>query len=752
MSSVFQQQRSECFDVVVVGGGLAGLCAALAAARQGAKTAIVQNRPVFGGNASSEIRVPPMGAGYHSPHGAESGLIHELILEDRARNHDPMDTGKANGVWDLVLYGAVRREPQLTHFLNTNVTDVLVDSGRIKAVVGNQLGSEIRWEITGKMFVDASGDGAVGAPAGVPSRIGQEARDEYGESMAPPEPWTHTLGSSLHFRARDVGRPVSFEPPDWAHLYEDEHSLRHRTHGKFDSGYWWIELGWPYDTITQNETLRDELAAHVLGVWDHIKNHCPALRDKVRNYALDWIGMVPGKRESRRFVGAHVLTQPEIQARELFPDRVGYGGWIIDDHTKEGIQDPDKKPSYHAETVEDFLVAPYSVPLRSLHVAEPTNLFLAGRLMSASRVVFNSLRVMQTLAALGQASGTAAAFCARSDTRPADLSDSDLAKIQQLLLKDDAYIPRLRNQDPADLARSAAVTASSAAPFACTAAEDGAPLDHALAQLVPVGPDGIERVAVFAENANAEATPLTAKWVAAEDLWDVAALERAGAAPDVAAEVLTAEIPANHAGWIEFAVTARPTPGRLYWLIVEARPGVTWRYSEEVLAGCSAATVVAGRWWFAPGSYTNWRTLTVRIAPDPGAYAAANVISGTSRPETWPNLWLSDPAQPLPQYVELELDEPHRIACVHLTFDTNLSRTNRAMPPLFQAPECVRDYQILAETAGGGWQSVARVRGNYQRKRVHRFAPVDTDRIRVLLEATNGAPNARIYEVRVYGE
>ena len=291
--------------------------------------------------------------------------------------------------WDLLLYDAVRREPNLTALLNTHVQAVHLADGRLRAVTGVQMGSERVWEVEARYFVDASGDGVVGAGAGVPSRIGQEARSEYGESLAPDEPWQWTLGSSLFFRSRDCGRPVPFTPPPWAASYPDEASLRGRHHGAFEGGYWWIEVGDPFDTIRDNEAIRDELLRHVLGVWDHLKNHCEH-REKAANHDLEWIGMLPAKRESRRFLGARVLTQNDLQARRLFEDRVAYGGWIIDDHTRGGILASDRDPSFDGTGYAPFYVAPYSIPLGSLYAREVPNLFLAGRVMSASRLAFNS--------------------------------------------------------------------------------------------------------------------------------------------------------------------------------------------------------------------------------------------------------------------------------------------------------------------------------------------------------------------------
>jgi len=739
----FLTERHDSFAVVVIGGGLAGLCAAVAAARTGARTALVHNRSVLGGNASSEIRVPPSGAGYHTPFAMETGIIYELVLADRARNHDRVGTGMANSLWDLTLYEAARAEPNLTLLLNTHVQETEVQDGRLAAVVGCQLNTEIRWRIAGDMFVDATGDGVVGAAAGCRYRVGQESREEYGETFAPDQPWTHTLGNSLHFRARDTGQSADFTPPAWAERFEE--CMPYRPHTYFEGGYWWIELGWPRNTTRDGEELRDELLAHVLGVWDHIKNHCPKTRETARNWAIDWIGTVPGRRGSRRFVGAHVITQRDIDAGGVFPDTVGFGGWEIDDHTKEGMRELAKKPSFDGVNHWLYFVRPFGVPLRSLYAQELPNLFFAGRCMSASRLAFNSLRVMLTLGALGEAAGMAAALCVKGDVAPADLSTAQIQALQQRLLRNDVFLPGVANQDADDLARTAAATASSEAPFDSVPDETGLGMPDPLAQLIPVGSAGLATTQVYLESPAAEPRTVKAVLCPATHVWDLPPLER-----DESVAGCTVEVPAGVTGWLALDWDLPDLPAGLYWLRLESVPDIVWRYTTETIPGCPAARFTNERWWFTPGPFGRWRTFAVRIAPDPAAYGAANVLTGVARPGEATNLWRSAPAAGLPASLELDLGAEREVAGAHLTFDTDLSRVNRQMPAFFCAPECVRDYEIQA-WIDGGWQTLASVCGNVQRKRIHPLAPTRTQRLRLVALATHGVPEARLYEVRVYG-
>lgn len=441
---------------------MAGVCAAIAAARHGCRTALVQDRPVLGGNSSSEIRMHICGADCKNDGTArrETGILEELRLENLVRNPQ-----NSPSVWDLLLYEWVRREPGLDLYLNSLALEPLpVNAGRIEAVRVRQLASEREFVLHGRFFADCSGDGQIAAQAGADFRRGREAAGEYGESLAGAAADKCSLGSSLMFMARDMGRPMPFIKPDWVHTFPTDESLAHRGHGQYRLGYWWIEWGGLLDTIADNEAIRDELLKIALGVWDHIKNHG---EHGAEHWALEWMGFLPGKRESRRFLGDYVLCQPDLEKGRIFPDAVAYGGWPIDTHPVEGFRSSEK-PSRHIP------VPLYSIPLRCLYSRNIENLFFAGRNISASHLAFASTRVMSTCAVMGQAVGTAAAVCSRHGWLPRQAAAEGITEIQQRLLADDCYIPGQVNSDAGDLARKAKVTAGgSAAGHGAEAVLDG---------------------------------------------------------------------------------------------------------------------------------------------------------------------------------------------------------------------------------------------------------------------------------------
>ena len=725
-------------DVCVLGGGLSGLCAALAAAREGVRTVLVQDRPVLGGNASTEMRIPPSGAGHFNPWANETGIIEELLSDERAHCQDRGDTGMVNAQWDIILYDKVRREENLQLFLNTHALGVNMDGPRIRSVVGVQMGSEKVWEFEAELFIECTGDGSIGAAAGVPVRVGQESKSEYGESLAPDEPWDWFLGSSLMFRARDVGRPVEFTPPPWAEVYEGEDALYLRSHKTIDSGYWWIEVGFPWDPIRDNERIRDELMRHVLGVWDHVKNRC-STKERARNYVLDWIGMLPAKRESRRFVGAHVMTQPEVQARTLYPDRIAYGGWIIDDHIKGGILNRDEGPNPHGHlSLTPYLVPPYSVTLRSLYAPQVENLLFAGRLLSASRLVFNSLRVMRSLAVIGQAAGTAAARCVEAGRRPAELASEHVSAIQQSLLRQDCYIPCIRNEDPADVARLATVTASSASALVVEPVDDGMSLGSELAQVLPLSarPD---RVRLHVRNDSEAPRHLSGTLHRAVDIWDLFAFASDGVAR------IECTVPGNFCGVTEAGVEGDLEVPGLYWLRLDPAEDVTWLRAKP-LPGMTSAQKRNDGWALTRVA------LAADVLPLSRPFEPANMVNGVSRPEAWPNVWLS--AQGLPQSCTLTLREPTALGTIQITWGLNLSRTWHQVPGFFRAPEVARDYRVTVQLADGSSAAWAEVQGNYQRRCIHEtpesLCDKDVGAIRIDIAATNGASCVELAEVRAY--
>lgn len=495
------------YDFLVVGGGFTGLCAAIAAARGGARTALVHDRPVLGGNGSSEIRMHICGAsaGMRKPELSEGGIIHELQLTNKSLN----DSYNFS-IWDAVLFDAAKKEKNLTLYLNTTLHDATVEDGVVKEIECYQLTTEKHLLLSADFFADCTGNGTLCVFADAEFRTGSEGHDAFGEPHAPEVANNKRMGNTLLFKAADRGHPVPFTPPvEVMHFTEEQ--LKFRKHAPQlppeilantteeerrtmysgyaqDYGYWWIEIcGEKEDIIDEYEEIRDQLVSAIYGVWNHIKNEGEHGAD---NFELVWVGMLPGIRESRRIECDYMLTENDLWANRRFEDAVAYGGWDVDNH--RGLFAFDQTP---AEVYT--MPGSYDIPYRSYCVKGFKNLFVGGRCMGASKLAMSSIRVMGTCAIGGQAIGTAAAqLCADGAN---DLREVDIKRLQEQLLRDDCYLPERYNTDKGDLARTAKITASSSA-------EGYAPADVV---------NGISRAMDGAENAwhSALMTEDTPEWL-----------------------------------------------------------------------------------------------------------------------------------------------------------------------------------------------------------------------------------------------
>ena len=433
---------------------------------------------MFGGNASSEIRMHVVGASAHGAKKnlAETGILLEILLENKRRN-----PYAAFPVFDSVIWEKVRFQENLDSYLNTNMDEVVMDGDRVKEIICHQNTTETEYIFEAYIFVDATGHGTLATMAGASGRMGSECRAEFDEPSAPEQPNDTTMGNTVMFSAIDRGEQVKFIKPEWAYTFSED-DLKYREHGNsvgshadgghlvefeegsgrlphfsnVDSGYWWIELGGQYDDIIRDgEVIRDELLKCVYGVWDHLKN----VGDHgVENLDLDWVGIVPGYRESRRIEGDYLLTENDVRANRVFADAVAYGGWQMDEHVRCGIMDFDRQPS----RILNFDGC-YTIPYRCFYAKDVDNVMLAGRDISTTKMAFGSTRVMGTCAVGGQAAGTAAAIAVKYGCTPREVG-GHIDELQQTLLRDDCYIPGFRNQDKADKARTASVAASGHTP------------------------------------------------------------------------------------------------------------------------------------------------------------------------------------------------------------------------------------------------------------------------------------------------
>jgi hypothetical protein len=751
-------------DVVVVGGGMTGTAAALAAARLGADVALVNDRPVLGGNASSEVRVWVNGAtgGANNRYARESGVMEELLLR---KKYEGLRAGA--DVWDAVLIDTARDQEGLSLYLNTLVTDVETDGDRITAATGHQHMSERSFRFEAPLFVDATGDAVLAAQAGAEWVMGREATDEFGEAVAPDTADDRTLGSSIMFSTRERDEPVEYEPPGFARNFREdppEIVAQRTTPEQTEECYWWIEYGGSeeLDPIADNEAIRDELWAIVYGVWDYIKNGDRFPDEQVATLDLEWVGKIPGKRESRRVRGEYVVTESDIVDQRRFDDAVGHGGWSIDLHPPAGIYDDQGRGSehWHAD-------GPYSFPYRSLIARDVENVFVPGRHMSATHVAFGSLRVQMTLATAGQAAGTAAALCRRRGLAPSELATEGVEALQQTLLREDQWIIGERNRDPTDHAREATVTASSEQPAALTDPETTVDLADV---------EGDDLGLHLACEGRVAAVELFLEGVDGPVDLEVAIHAESRPENTIPGERLataTVTVP-DEPGWVEVPVGVDVDGGQGLFLVFADPDGVRVHARERELTGVMALPHQdnpggddhdlpdRAEHWGISGTHATTPTGWVpcfRFRPEQPGYTADAVTDGYARPYGLARSWLSTPfgsgnVADDPEWIELAWEKARSLEAVQLAWNTRLNDWfnvyGHGHTGARAEPETVRDYRIEYRD-GDEWRTLVAVSDNYQRFRRHAFDPVETDGLRVVVEATNGVPWAELFEVRAYG-
>ncbi|EFG64371.1 tat (twin-arginine translocation) pathway signal sequence [Streptomyces sp. SPB074] len=745
------------------------------------------------------------GATAHGVHrfARETGIMGELYTENQYRNPEGNPY-----YWDQVVLDAVLAEPLIDLYLDTDVREAEASGPpgdrTVRSCTGWMTGSERRITFRARQFLDCTGDGLLGALAGARHRVGREARAEYDEPWAPEEADGALLGSTLLFHTKDLGHPVKYVAPAYAKDLSTTPLLRNRVLRTGDNGcdYWWIEWGGALDTVHDNARIRDELRAVVAGVWDHIKNSGEF--PDAASLTLEWTGAVPGKREYRRFLGDHVLTQRDILAQRPFPDRVAFGGWSIDLHPVEGMyaEEPGARQR-HTDGV-------FHIPLRSLYSANVRNLFFAGRNISASHVAFGATRVMATCATLGEAAGTAAALCVRERLTPRELAHDHLGLLRRALLRQDASVLGLADEDPANLARAARVTASSyqnalraepgrdgsadpetdgsadpgtdgsadpdgdgsAAHRADATASPGAgaepyPLTRDVGLLLPVDP-ALDAIDLHVHGpASGPARELTV------ELWGTGRPENAVPATHLA--TTTVRVPPGGPHWVTAALPHHPAAPENVVVLVRACPGLALTLLGERTDGVLALrrraegdpAVNHDIPEEAAQPVLEWearalrrRSFAFRARPATRAFAPERAAGGHQRPYGGPNLWssarLADPAH-AGEWLELEWAREQDIAEVRLVLDDDvdeyLNNLHRHRTPFAVMPELLRDYRVQARAADGSWRTLVTVRDNRRRHRVHHLpAPVRTRALRLRVDATHGAPHAHVHAFKAFAE
>lgn len=441
-------ESSESFDLVVVGGGIAGCSAAVSAARLGCKVAVIHNRPVLGGNNSSEVRVGLSGRIFQQPYPRLGALLDELggvgfwnnveaeeepdserskhikaILEAHPEKH-LHNAGPASNYEDGKKLALLEAEPNITVILNTQVVNVKMDGDRIASVLARNIFSGKDIVVSGSLFADCTGDANLGYLAGADFRMGRESKAQTGEPDAPEASDSLTMGMSAQWYSVETASEQPFPDCPWALQFNEN------TFINTDRGDWDWESGLINDQIEEAEFVRDHALRAIYGNWDYIKNHS-SVKDKYAGKKLEWVAYIGGKRESRRLMGDHILNENDLLNNVEYEDASFTTTWDIDLHYPRYIPGFDGDP--FLSRAEQPQISPCTVPYRCLYSRNVANLFMAGRDISATHIALGSIRVMRTGGMMGEVVGMAASICRDKGVVPRGVYQNYLPELRALM-------------------------------------------------------------------------------------------------------------------------------------------------------------------------------------------------------------------------------------------------------------------------------------------------------------------------------
>ena len=730
------------YDVVVAGGGPGGVPAALACAREGYHVLLLQDRSILGGNGSSEVGITFDGAAKRKVFNRETGIAEEIR---RLRDRIPAYSGD----WTAAMEQLVAEEPNITLVKNTRVCGVTMDGNVIRGVnVMNILSLEKR-SYTAKLFIDCTGDAWMGYYAGAKYRFGREAAYQHGEDLAPALADTQTMSGCIKSGNRpffrDTGAPVEYHAPDWVpKLPDNDEEFGRKINGA--TMHWWMEIPNTYDDMWDGEEARDALLLVSLGFYDHLKNHWSG-KDRVKNHQMDFISVMNGRRESRRLIGDYILTQDDCLSGRSFDDAVTYTGWALDVHHPNGIYSGKEGPLYCAVAVNTP-----QVPYRCLYSVNIENLLFAGRNVSVTHIALGTVRVQNTIATLGQAVGTAAALCLKHGETPRGIYERHMHELQQLLIKNDQFIPNVKNEDAGDPCLTAKATASSVCTTEIIRTEHGVdgdliPLDTSLMLFRAVtGNEPFDSIYVKLHSKNSTPTPITVH--AYTQGHDIDTFANPG-------ETVTGQgiVPPLGEWWVKIPMTLdldeQKFLDKTYLRVwIDPADGISWRSIENLSFYQYSGKMDANGKWKTKGC-SGFRFSTKEPVEALANCSPENVNNGWSRILDADRYeWVSDPAAALPQWIALDFKEPTEINCVSIVFNTDLTDPATCWTSKIPGvPCCVKDYTVDIFD-GNTWKQIASVTENFMRKRTHAFEATAVQKIRVTVKATWGDRSARIQEIR----
>lgn len=720
----------EC-DLTVIGAGIAGICTAIAAARQGLSVCLVNDRDVPGGNASSEHRVHINGGavGNSSYYSRESGIADELKMHIFNRN--PRYNKKFDyHLSDMALVDKILSENNISYFPGTVVYDCKNENGKIIAVYGFKSKTNENITFVSPLYCDASGDGIVAYKAGAEYKVGREAKDEFGESLAPEKPDKNVMGSCILYTYCHEGKPVKFVKPDFAYDLVDDGIIKYfdrpetgrrlPANGGAYNDTWWLEYGGLDDTVLDADNIDFELKKLIYGYWDYIKNS--GKYPDAEDCSIDWIAPYASKRESRRFIAEYIMKQSDIQNAVNFDNAVSTGGWSLDIHDVGGIYGNEKTSAFGE------VKSMYNIPFSIMYSKDIANLFLAGRTVSCTHVALGSLRVMETLGAMGQAVGTAASLCKKYNTLPTTVNKKHIKELQSILQRNGQYI--IGKPEDCGLANNAKITASSAKRFCNTKEEYELKLDNDITYTLPLDCSKLGTVSIRIKNNTDKETTIRYKVFCDER--DTAYTK---------GELLfegELKLDGYFDGYLPIDMSVESDEIKKVFLELQKNDDCSVCGSFERMIGMPCFR--CGMW----RTNIDGKALTYcfKYEDTDNLYAAQNVVNGYSRPVSSPNCWVSNTKDN--EWLQLEFEKPVDINEIQLYFNAQFEDDHFNEP----IKQLVTGYKITAETENG--PKNIEITNNYQPQNFVEFKASKVTKVQIDFIDNNGSDEFEVFAIKVF--
>lgn len=728
-------------DLLVAGGGISGMCAAVAAARLGLSVVLVNDRSVLGGNASSEIAVEISGASHGgmnaSVYAKETGIVEEIRL--RLNYYKQFEGYGKYSLLDAVFFDMVYNERNITLILNTVIDGCKTENGKITKVYAKHSVSSDEYEISASSYIDATGNGALGYEAGAEFKIGREGKDEFGEFWAPDKADDFTMGNSIYFETEDAGKPVSFKAPDFAHDISKMEFMKDIDKPENFRGlscfgpHWAYEYGGQADILKDHDDIELELRRLIYGIWDYVKNSGKYPHAETRY--LKRVFAKAGTRESRRFVGDYMLCENDIEEKRDFEDSVAIGGWPMDIHAPLGIYDSLPASNFVPVTGN------YNIPFRCLYSKNIDNLMLAGRDLSATHIALGSTRVMATCGALGQAVGTAAYLIKKYKETPRGIYQNHIKELQELLIENDQSI--LHRTYGAERMRA---EASSTLSYENVDFDEYIPLcrDYALA------------LAADTDKINSVKFKLKSEKGGALKYKILTGTHPETYLPETVLKELTYELAPKTSGWIELSIDAEAgADGKIFIVFEEnenifigigkKRPvgAVTYRMhtekNHEKKNHDSIPVNPKTGYTHIDQVYERERNiLFCDVLPKQSIYSAENVLNGYIRPYKVPNLWIADGTE----NESISVYPNRDIKRLSITFDDGLDTDDYNGVPRTVA----KSFTISIYHNGGIYE--IKENENYKRFVKYDVKLKNVNQIKLTVHETYGG-NVGVYAIRM---